>query len=966
MKNPTKHIAQKIPRSFSWFAAIAFFVVFLIVFLGYSFFHALSENQLETRNEFLAKQVEFASRDIQKTFRFMDEDMVFFVENLEADTYEKTSNEQLAFEKRARRIFNNHRNLIDSIIVVFPNHTVSFHFDKGNNFVKTFHQSLGEIPLDKGNEIKFKSRKENLEIIAKVNINRFFSSELSNFYLGASAEKLVYVDRELLGFTEMELSSGFVLDNVVLEKIAYDIREGIKGQYEGEFNNLRSGKKYRAVVHQYPFNLYPFDRDFAIIFIQDKKLITSGIYVAYISLFSGLLLLLIFVIFILFQFNRNTQVANKILAQKADEINELFRRQTLLLQESKGFIYFQDANGKMTSVGKEVEEILGYQQEEFIKNFKDKISQNDIQDLNLLIDNSIENQKEVIAFEFEIQKKTGDWIRVKIFEKLLYDEKGAFVGNVGILTDIQEKYLAEQELIKSENRLRAVLKSLPDIIFIYNNAGIFLEYYIQDQSLLFSPAPNSLGKNILEILPAPLNSQIMGFFEKTVETGKMQTAEFEIMTKLGKRMFETRLFKLDDERIMSIGRDITGQKLWEKGLKEAIIAADQANKAKSEFLANMSHEIRTPLNGLLGIIGLFENTPLTKEQKSFIQIIKDSGDSLSKIINDILDYSKIEAGMMELKLSVFHFKNEIQKIIKVFSGLSIKKNIELTFQYSGLIPTFIELDKEKIDQILYNLIGNALKFTPQGGKIHVMVTGEPFLENNIILRFGISDTGIGIPKDKLHTLAQPFVQVDGSNTREFTGTGLGLAISKNFIALMGGELEVDSEENVGSTFSFTILGKIFTKESVSSSVKSIRGNIPELDWKNMSGKYPLKILLVEDNAINLQFMQMLMNQLGYDIEIAKDGYEAIETVEKIPVDLIFMDIQMPRLNGLKATQFIREKPGGDAFKIIGLSANAFQEDIAEALASGMDEYLTKPVKIPDIARVIQTCFLELKKIKGVN
>ncbi|MDO9554827.1 PAS domain-containing hybrid sensor histidine kinase/response regulator [Rhodonellum sp.] len=933
--------------------------------MGYSFFQALSENQLESRNEFLAKQVEFASRDIQKTFRSMDQDMVFFVENLEAWTYERTSNEQLAFEKRARRIFNNHRNLVDSIIVVFPNHVVSFHFDKGNNFVRTFHSGLEEIPLNHGNEIRFKSQKNNLQIITKVNTNRFLSSELSNFYLGASAEKLVYIDGKLLGFSEMNLSPGFILDDLSLEKITNDIREGIKGEYEGEFNNSLTGKNYRAVIHQYPFDFHPFDKDFAVIFIQDKKLITSGIYVTYISLFSGLLLLLIFVIAILFQFNRNTQVANKILSQKADEINELFRRQTFLLQESKGFIYFQDAKGEMTSVGKEVEGVLGYQQKEFIKNFKDKISPNYIQELNLLIDESIKNLKEVIAFEFEIQKKNGDWIRVKIFEKLLYDEKGAFLGNVGILTDIQEKYLAEQELIKSENRLRAVLKSLPDIIFIYNNSGIFLDYYIQDQSVLFSPAPESLGKSILEVLPTPLNTHFMGFFEKTVQTGKIQTAEFEIMTKLGKKMFETRLFKLDDDRVMSIARDITGQKLWEKGLKDAIKAADQANKAKSEFLANMSHEIRTPLNGLLGIIGLFENTPLTKDQKDFIQIIKDSGDSLSKIINDILDYSKIEAGMMELKMSVFHFKDEIQKIIKVFSGLSIKKDIELTYQYEGLIPTFIELDKEKIDQILYNLIGNALKFTPQGGKIHVLITGEPFLESNIILHFDIKDSGIGIPKDKLQILARPFVQVDGSNTREFTGTGLGLAISKNFIELMGGELKVDSEENVGSTFSFNILGKIFTKESLIISVKSFAGNTPDLDWKNMAAKYPLKILLVEDNAINLQFMQMLMNQLGYDIEIAKDGYEAIEKVEKSPLDLIFMDIQMPRLNGLKATQIIRKKAGGEAFKIVGLSANAFQEDIAEALASGMNEYLTKPVKIPEIAKVIQSCFFELKKTKGV-
>ncbi|WP_332914314.1 sensor histidine kinase [Algoriphagus boritolerans] len=229
---------------------------------------------------------------------------------------------------------------------------------------------------------------------------------------------------------------------------------------------------------------------------------------------------------------------------------------------------------------------------------------------------------------------------------------------------------------------------------------------------------------------------------------------------------------------MSISKDITGQKIWERGLVEAMNAADQANRSKSEFLANMSHEIRTPMNGLLGIIDLLESTNLNKIQKQYVEIIKNSGSSLLNIIRDILDYSKIESGKIEIQSSAFIPEEELKNQLKILSGLAAKKNIKLETTFVNSENLLFEGDKGKINQVLLNLIGNAIKFTPDEGKVGVKMELTPIEDALYFLSFQISDTGIGIPKEHLERLADPFYQVESSNTRAYQGTGLGLAIAK--------------------------------------------------------------------------------------------------------------------------------------------------------------------------------------------
>ena len=966
MKNKGEFEYVKSKGLYQWFVFFGIAVAILISFLAISFFQALKDSQLNSIQQSLNKQVEIAGKDVQKSFDLMYEDMLFFVNNLEPWTYERTSNEELAFEKRARRIFNNHRNVLDTIIVVFPNHTVAFYFDGRNNFNKLFLSNPEEVPFGKKDEnLILKNESKGVSIIATTNLEGFFSDQLSNYYLGSNNAKFVWKDRIIKQYNIDKTDEEINFAGSVLDYLSSDLEIGLKGSHIGNFYISNSENHYLASIHYYPFNMVPLEKKFGIIFIQDISTLGFDVYKNYFFLLFGLLVVMVTVLLVLFNLIRNIQVSNTALEKSADEIQELFRRQTLLLQESKGFVYFQNASGKMTAVGEEVMNVLGYTQEEFMQNFKsyNKPDHNDY--VNSVFASAIAEKKQNVSIEYDMMHHNGNWVRVKIFEKLLYDEKGEFNGNVGICTDIQEKFESEQKLIKSENRLRAVLNSLPDLIFIYNNEGIFLDYYVKDETLLLAPPDAIMGLNFKDIMPEPMRTDLTIAFERAISTHKIQQIEFEFNLPIGRRIFEARVFKLDDEKIVSMARDITTQKLYEKGLQGAKNAAESANRAKSEFLANMSHEIRTPMNGLLGIVELLENTKLDEKQIEYLRVIRDSGKSLSSIINDILDYSKIESGMMNLNLSVFPFKKEMERIFKIFSGIIEKKKIQFTYKFGPSIPNLVQLDKEKVGQVVLNIVGNAMKFTPIGGKVHVEINVESVLEENIVLYFSIKDNGEGIPKDRIDSLTEPFVQLDGSNTREFEGTGLGLAISKKLVELMGGELQIKSEIGEGSEFTFSVFGTAISDQDELGQIGKYDEEESEVEIVQLADKCPLNILLVEDNSTNLTFMLMLMEQLGYEVKIARNGLEAVEQLKSNDYDIILMDIQMPKMNGLDATRRIRQMTPKRDIKIIGLSANAFREDIDDALASGMNGYLTKPVSIQDIAKTFSERFKELESKKEV-
>ncbi len=524
--------------------------------------------------------------------------------------------------------------------------------------------------------------------------------------------------------------------------------------------------------------------------------------------------------------------------------------------------------------------------------------------------------------------------------------------------ELADRKRAEEALEDSEERYRLVVENANESIIIaqdgmikfFNPKAIEASGYSREELQ---------SKPFAELIHPDDREKVLESHQKRIQGRNIPGIyDFRIIDRLGR----TRWIVINSVKILWMGRpatlnfisDITERKLAEEDMRKAKEKAELAARAKSEFLANMSHEIRTPMNAVLGMTGLLLEEKLTPLQKEYVEIIRSSGNILLATINDILDLSKIERGKMDLEEQPFRLINCVEDSINLVSMKASDKGLILNYLIEDDTPSVIISDPIRLRQVLANLLNNAVKFTEKG-EVRLLVAGRNLDQGKSELHFAIEDTGIGIPEGSIDKLFQPFSQVDASTTQKYEGTGLGLAISKELVGLMGGRIWAQSKLGKGSVFHFTILAKGESGETAA--VKLANGVAPPTRFSSNGARdQPLRILLAEDNLINQKVMLQMLKKLGHQADIAADGLEVLQAVEVQTYDVILMDVQMPKMDGLEAAKAIRQhSPSAGQPCIIAITAYALEGDRKKCLDAGMDNYLSKPVKLEDLRSALESC-----------
>jgi PAS domain S-box-containing protein len=642
--------------------------------------------------------------------------------------------------------------------------------------------------------------------------------------------------------------------------------------------------------------------------------------------------------------------------QAEQENQQLRERLQFILSTSPAVIFTcrPDGDYGATFISDNIQSLMGYTPEEYLAKssfWADHVHPDDAPHVFAQVPRLFEQG--IYSYEYRFQHQDGHYLWIRSELRLIRNSQNIPIEIVGYYADISDRKQLELELAESEAKFRRLVEGANDLIWSCDANSAFT--YLSPQfKVLFGWEPSAwIGKSYVELIH-PDDIRHVKEFNKSIPV------EFRHQCQDGRyiwvRVNITPIFNSEGVLIGSQGvlTDITDRKKYEQQLEQTNAELLRATRLKDEFLATMSHELRTPLNAILGMTEALQEEVfgiVNERQIAALQTVERSSYHLLELINDILDLAKIEAGQVELNYEATAIAQLCQSSMLFIKEQSLKKQIQLEMQIAPNLPD-ISLDERRIRQVLINLLNNAVKFTPEGGQIRLEVDrqeDQASPNNSAWLRFSIIDTGIGIAPENIQKLFQPFIQIDSALNRKYEGTGLGLALVKQIVDLHGGKVSLTSELSVGSCFVVDIPYKNIVL-TPSESQTQINLNV-EID-KPEQTRSPL-ILIAEDNQTNIDTISDYLVAKGYRLLIARDGAEAIALTKAHHPDIILMDIQMPVMDGLEAIKQIRLDPSLVDIPIIALTALAMTGDRDRCLAAGANEYLSKPVKLKELAATIQ-------------